>query len=69
MLVRTGIVLARDEGALRIMTPIFKLGPGAPIGGAGKFLAQGNQWMSWIHLDDIVGIFSLALENAGAAGP
>ncbi len=69
VMVRTGIVLAPGEGALRIMTPIFKLGPGTPIGGSGKLLAQGNQWMSWIHVDDIVGIFRLALENAGASGP
>jgi uncharacterized protein (TIGR01777 family) len=68
-LVRTGIVLAPGEGALRVMTPIFKLGPGTPIGGSGKLLAQGNQWMSWIHLDDIVGIFRLALDNNGASGP
>jgi uncharacterized protein len=67
--VRTGIVLAPGAGALKIMTPLFKLGPGVPIGGAGMFFAQGNQWMSWIHLDDIVGIFRLALENAGASGP
>ncbi len=69
VLVRTGIVLARNEGALKLMTPIFKLGPGVPIGSAGGFFAQGRQWMSWIHLDDIVGIFMLALANAAAAGP
>jgi uncharacterized protein (TIGR01777 family) len=69
VLVRTGIVLAPNAGALQVMTPIFKLGPGTPIGGGGKFLAQGNQWMSWIHIDDIIGIFRLALENAGASGP
>ena len=34
--VRTGIVLAPNEGALKIMTPIFKLGPGAPIGSGGR---------------------------------
>src|SRR5262249_43254219 len=45
VLVRTGIVLAPNAGALHVMTPIFKLGPGTPIGGGGKFLAQGNQWM------------------------
>jgi uncharacterized protein len=69
VMVRTGIVLAPGAGALAVMTPIFKLGPGTPIGGGGKFLAQGNQWMSWIHIDDIVGIFRLAIENDGAAGP
>jgi uncharacterized protein len=68
--VRTGIVLAPHEGALKIMTPIFKLAPGAPIGsGGGLGPAHGQQWMSWIHIDDIVGIFKLAVENAGASGP
>lgn len=69
-IVRTGIVLAHEEGALKIMTPIFKFGPGAPIGSAGKFgAATGQQWMSWIHIDDIVGILRLAIDNAGAVGP
>ena len=67
--VRTGIVLAPHEGALKIMTPLFKFGPGAPIGSDGRLgPAQGQQWMSWIHIDDIVGIFKLALENAGRPG-
>jgi len=68
-IVRTGIVLAPGAGALKLMTPIFKWGPGVPIGSAGRLLAKGSQWMSWIHIDDIVGIFRLALENAGASGP
>ncbi len=68
-IVRTGIVLAPGAGALKIMTPIFKLGPGTPIGSGGGLLAKGDQWMSWIHIDDIVGIFSLGVENDGASGP
>ena len=68
--VRTGVVLAPDEGALKIMTPIFKLSPGAPIGSDGRLgPARGQQWMSWIHIDDIVGIFKLAVENPEAHGP
>ena len=68
-ILRTGIVLAHDEGALKIMTPIFKMGPGAPIGSEGRFgWAKGEQWMSWIHIDDVVGIIRLAIENAGAQG-
>jgi len=69
VLMRTGIVLARNEGALRFMTPIFKLGPGVPIGSGGRFFAQGKQWMSWIHVDDIVGVIILAVENPAASGP
>jgi uncharacterized protein (TIGR01777 family) len=67
-IVRVGIVLARGEGALKIMTPIFMNGPGAPIGSNGGFVARGEQWMSWIHIDDIVGIFQLALDDSRASG-
>jgi len=67
--VRIGIVLAPGEGALAFMTPIFKLGPGAPIGSGGSFLAKGQQWMSWVHIDDIAGIFQMAVEKAEASGP
>jgi len=68
--VRTGVVLAAGEGALGAMELPFKLGPGMPIGSGGKLgLASGRQWMSWIHLDDIVGIFMMAIENADAKGP
>ncbi len=52
------------------MTPLFKFGPGVPIGSKGKFgPAEGQQWMSWIHIDDIVGILRLAIENPDAIGP
>ncbi len=71
--VRTGIVLARGSGALGVMTPIVKWLPGgaAPVGSGGKRFApaRGRQWMSWIHVDDIVGIFLLALDNPDARGP
>ena len=67
--VRTGIVLAPGAGALKIMTPIFKMGPGAPIGSGGGPVGKGEQWMSWIHIDDIAGIFKLSVENDGATGP
>ncbi|QEH32988.1 Epimerase family protein [Aquisphaera giovannonii] len=69
-IVRIGIVLAPSGGALAVMKPIFKLGPGAPIGSGGKLgPATGQQWMSWIHIEDIVGLFKLAIENDAAAGP
>jgi uncharacterized protein (TIGR01777 family) len=71
--VRTGIVLDRREGALGVMTPIFKWLPlgAAPVGSGGRTFqpASGRQWMSWIHLDDIVGIYLLALDNPAAVGP
>jgi uncharacterized protein (TIGR01777 family) len=69
--IRTGIVLAAGEGALGVMTPLFKIGPGTPIGSGGSAFkpASGAQWMSWIHLDDIVGIFLMALDHPEASGP
>lgn len=72
-IVRTGIVLARGEGALGVMTPIFRWVPGgaAPVGsGSIPFApATGRQWFSWIHLADIVGIFLMALDRDDATGP
>ncbi len=70
-LIRTGLVLDPHEGALATMTPIFKWVPGgaAPVGSAGGLVGQGRQWMSWIHRDDIVGLFLRALDHPEAAGP
>jgi uncharacterized protein (TIGR01777 family) len=68
-IVRTGIVLSQSGGALQIMTPLFKLGPGVPIGSGKGIIGRGAQWMSWIHLDDLVGIFQLILEKDAASGP
>lgn len=67
--VRTGIVLAPNEGALKVMTPLFKIGPGVPIGSGKGMVGRGAQWMSWIHIDDMAGIFQLAVENDAATGP
>jgi uncharacterized protein (TIGR01777 family) len=67
--IRTGVVLAQGEGALGVMTPIFRIA-GTPVGSHGQFKpATGQQWMSWIHIDDIVGLFLFALDHAEATGP
>jgi uncharacterized protein (TIGR01777 family) len=61
-ILRIGIVLDGQGGALpRMLTP-FKLFVGGPVG-------SGTQYMSWIHLDDMVGLCLLVLDNPGAAGP
>jgi uncharacterized protein len=61
-MVRVGIVLDQQGGALGKMLTPFKMGVGGPIG-------NGRQWMSWIHQDDMIGLFLLALDNAQANGP
>jgi uncharacterized protein (TIGR01777 family) len=68
--VRTGVVLDPDEGALATMVPLFKWVPGgaAPVGSGGGLVGTGGQWMSWIHRDDIVGLFRFALDTADASG-
>lgn len=60
--VRVGVVLGRDGGALQAMLPPFRLGAGGRVG-------SGRQWMSWIHLDDLVALFVHALGDERIAGP
>lgn len=58
---RTGIVLGRGGGALSKMVPSFKLFAGGPLG-------TGRQWMSWIQIEDEVGLTSFLMENPNAHG-
>jgi uncharacterized protein (TIGR01777 family) len=60
--VRTGVVIDRGGGALAKMLPPFKLGAGGPVAG-------GRQYMPWIHLDDVVGIYLAALDGPDWNGP
>lgn len=55
--IRTGVVLGANGGALAKMLPPFKAGMGGKLG-------HGDQWMSWIHLDDLVGLLQYALANS-----
>jgi uncharacterized protein (TIGR01777 family) len=57
---RTGIVLG-EQGALSKLLPPFKLGLGGPI-------ATGQQWMPWIHIDDMMAIIIYAIQN-NISGP
>jgi uncharacterized protein len=59
---RTGIVLAREGGAFPQMLVPFRLGVGGKLG-------SGKQWMSWIHIEDIVSLYVAALENRSFEGP
>ncbi|AZQ85864.1 TIGR01777 family protein [Colwellia sp. Arc7-635] len=60
-LIRTGIVLASNGGALSKMLPAFKFGLGGPI-------ANGQQFMSWIHIDDMVAVLLAAIEQPALSG-
>ncbi len=62
VLLRTGIVLSADGGALPRMAAPFRFFAGGPIG-------DGSFWQPWIHLDDEVGLLLLALENGAVSGP
>jgi uncharacterized protein (TIGR01777 family) len=53
---RTGLVLDKHGGLLKQLLPPFKLGVGGPIAG-------GEQFMSWIHIEDVVGLFLWALDD------
>lgn len=59
---RIGIVLASKGGALDAMLPVFRAGLGGPLG-------NGKQWMSWIHIDDVIGLVGFAAENDALRGP
>lgn len=61
VLIRIGVVLGKDGGALAKMIPLFNLFAGGPLG-------SGKQWFSWIHLDDIVELIYEALSNPSYTG-
>ena len=58
-IVRVGIVLGKGGGAYPPLRRIFRMFAGGPIG-------LGKAWMSWVHLDDVVGIFLRALDDEHA---
>lgn len=61
VIVRSGHVLDANNGLLGVLLPPFRLGMGGPIAG-------GRQYMSWIHIEDEVGIFLWALDNNRVSG-
>ncbi len=60
-ILRTGIVLASSGGALSRMLPAYRLGLGGTLG-------DGQQYMSWIHLDDMLNIIEFMLHHAECQG-
>ena len=61
VLLRSGIILSKDGGALATMLTPFRLGVGGVIG-------SGKQWMSWISLDDEIAVINFAIENENLRG-
>ena len=61
VLPRIGVVLGKNGGALARMLPVFRLGLGGPLG-------NGTQWLSWIHLDDLIELLLFLLDQA-VGGP
>jgi uncharacterized protein (TIGR01777 family) len=60
--IRTGVVLDASGGALAKMLPPFKLGVGGPVAG-------GDQYLPWIHVDDLVALYLKALDDPSWSGP
>ena len=60
--VRTSFVLARGSPLLRLLALPFRLGFGGPFG-------NGRQWFSWIHIDDLVAAYRLAVTDPAITGP
>jgi uncharacterized protein (TIGR01777 family) len=60
-LIRTGLVLGKEGGALEKMQMPFKLGLGATLG-------NGKQWMSWIHIEDVIRIIVYLIQHPHLSG-
>ena len=60
--VRTGIVQSARGGTLKLMRPLFAAGLGGRLGG-------GEQWLSWIGLDDLLDVYHRALYDTRLTGP
>ena len=62
VLMRTGLVVGGTGGAMDRWMIAFKSFAGGRLG-------SGRQWVSWVHLDDVVGAYELALETTSLSGP
>jgi uncharacterized protein (TIGR01777 family) len=59
---RFGVVLGKNGGALAKMIPAFKSFAGGPIG-------SGDQWFPWIHMDDLISAIMFIIGNQDMKGP
>lgn len=62
VLIRIGMVLGRGGGALAKLLPLYRAGLGGPMG-------SGRQWISWIHIDDLIRAILFLLEHPSLSGP
>lgn len=62
VLLRIGVVLGPEGGAIKAMLPPFKFFAGGPVG-------NGRQWMSWIHAEDLVGLVLHCVDHDDISGP
>jgi uncharacterized protein (TIGR01777 family) len=60
--IRTGIVQSPRGGTLRLFRPLFSVGAGGPLAG-------GQQWTSWIDIDDLIDVYHRALFDPRVSGP
>lgn len=60
-IIRIGVVLSKNGGALKKLLPLFQLGLGSAVG-------SGKQYMPWIHIEDLVSVFHEALFNSNYNG-
>jgi NAD dependent epimerase/dehydratase family enzyme len=58
---RTAVVLAKNSGAFPLLKKTVDFNIGSGVG-------TGNQWMNWIHIDDLVDLYIFALENSKIQG-
>ena len=61
-ILRFGVVLGGEEGALARMVPLFRKYLGGPLG-------SGKQWFSWIHVQDLVSIYRFLMDRPDLEGP
>jgi len=59
--VRIGMVLGKNGGALARMLPPFRMGVGGRLG-------NGRQWMSWIHIDDLIALIAFLMKESTVRG-
>lgn len=59
---RFGVVLGKEGGSLAKMMPAFKMGMGGPLG-------DGQQWISWVSIEDAVRAVEFALNDENLSGP